>query len=247
MPDLAVNGCNLNYEEVGSGEPMLYLAYTRFDSARMWAPYMEEHASGYRMILPDPRGMAGSDHIRDVNPRDWVADLAALLDALSLPAVHVCSETFGSRIATRFAADHPNRARTLILNAPIAYSSPEGDAERRKTANSATMPQDRQETMRRLHGEDWADVNRFYQDMHERSDFQRFYDLRRVAPRVRAPALVLRGDIDDPIHPVEHSTALHRRFPRSWLAIFPNTPFNVLRNRPRESWELIRTFTAAHS
>src|SRR4051812_14161315 len=127
MPLLNINGYQHHYEEVGTGTPFIYLAGTRFDSALASVPYMEKNAGGFRVILPDPRGMAGSARVADIEPQDWVSDLGGLLDALELPQVHLAAETLGSRIATRFAADFPDRVRTLILNAPIAYSSPSGD------------------------------------------------------------------------------------------------------------------------
>ena len=65
--------------------------------------------------------------------------------------------------------------------------------------------------------------------------FKSYYDLREVAPRVQVPTLIMRGDIDEPVHPVEHSTSVHQRIPNSWLAIFPNIEFNVLRAHPRRA------------
>jgi pimeloyl-ACP methyl ester carboxylesterase len=144
----------------------------------------------------------------------------------------------------RFAAEYPDRVATLILNGTIAYSDPAGDAERRRTADAASLPQDRKDAMRRHHGEDWPAVNAVYQALHAREEFQRYYDLRRIARRVRTPTLFLRGDIDEPVHPVRHSVVLHERIPGSWLAIYPNTPFNAMRARPQEAWSLIRTFIA---
>lgn len=246
MPALTVSGCTLNYEEVGSGPPLMYIAGTRFDSARAWVPYMREHAHGFRVILPDPRGMAGSSHTTAVEPKDWVSDVAALLDGLGLASAHVAAETFGTRIATRFAADYPARVTTLILNAPIAYSAPAADEQRRQSADPANLPEERRRDMERHHGADWQAVNAFYQGMHARPDFHDYYDLRKVAERVAAPTLVLRGDVDEPVHPVAHAVELHRLLPTSWLAVYPDTPFNVLRAHPSEAWELIRRFTAQH-
>ena len=242
MPTLQINGLQANYEEVGQGPALIYIAGTRFDSGKMWAPYMEKNATGFRVILPDPRGMAGSAHVATIRPSDWVEDLRGLLDALSLPKVHLAAETFGSRIATRFAADHPDRVSTLILNGVIAYSSPTADEERRRNSDVANIPEDRQRSMAEHHGADWAEVNAFYLGVHGQPEFHEYYDLRQAAPRVTAPTLLLRGDINDPIHPVRHSTELHELFPKSWLSIFPNTEFNALRARPTESWDLIRRF-----
>lgn len=243
MPQIAVDGgAVVNYEEVGSGTPLVYIAGTRFDSAKQWVPYMQEHAKGFRVILPDPRGLAGSAHVATVEPADWVADLAGLLDALSLRTVHLAAETLGTRIATRFAADHPDRVQTLILNGTIAYSSPTGDEARRRETDLGTIPPARKEALALHHGPDWPRVNEFYLALHARAKFHAYYDLRNAAPRVKAPTLVVRGDIDDPVHPVIHSAEMHQLLPTSWLAIFPNTEFNALRGRPREAWELINRF-----
>jgi pimeloyl-ACP methyl ester carboxylesterase len=246
MPTLTINGHAHNYEEVGDGPPFIYIAGTRFDSARAWAPYMQEHAGGFRVILPDPRGMAGSEHVSDIQPEDWVADLGGLLDELRIDRVHLAAETLGTRIATRFAAEHPDRVRTLILNGTIAYSSPTGDAERARSSDPTNLPEERRQSLEQHQGPDWIAVNAFYQAMHAKPEFHAYYDLREVAPRVTAPTLLVRGDIDDAVHPVLHSAELHKLFPRSWLAIFPNTEFNALRGRPQEAWALIRQFVAAH-
>jgi pimeloyl-ACP methyl ester carboxylesterase len=247
VPVLTINGYAHNYEEVGSGPPLVYIAGTRFDSARAWVPYMREHATGLRVVLPDPRGMAGSAHTTKVEPSDWVADLGGLLDALGIPSVNLAAETFGTRIATRFAADYPTRVATLILNAPIAYSAPAGEDQRRQSADPANLPEQRRQDMERHHGADWPAVNAFYQGMHARPDFHDYYDLRTVAERVRAPTLVLRGDIDDVQHPIAHAVELHALLPTSWLAIYPNTPFSPLRVHVREGWDLIRRFIGEHT
>jgi pimeloyl-ACP methyl ester carboxylesterase len=112
--------------------------------------------------------MAGSQHVPDVQPTDWLDDLAALLDALNLPTVHLAAETFGSRIATRFAADRPERVSSLILNGVIAYSSPSADEERRRNSDPANIPEDRRRSLEEHHGSDWAAVNAFYLDVHGR-------------------------------------------------------------------------------
>ena len=246
MPQLTINGIALNFEEAGTGQPLIYIAGTRFDSARAWAPYMQKNATGFRVVIPDPRGMAGSARVTTIDPQDWVSDLVGLLDALELPTVHLAAETFGSRIATRFAAEHPDRVQTLILNGAIAYSSPTGDEERRRGSDPANLPPERRQSLQDHHGEGWEAVNRFYLEVHGRPEFHEYFDLRKVAPLVTRPTLLLRGDIDDPVHPVRHSVELHELLPTSWLAIYPNTEFNALRARPQETWDLIRRFTAAY-
>ena len=152
MPQITVNGNSLNYEEVGSGPPLVFFAGTRFDSAKGWLPHIREHAAGFRVISPDLRGMAGSARVGDMSPRDWVDDLNGLLDALSIQSAHVCAETLGTRVAVRLAVEYPARVNTLVLNSVIAYSYPAGDDQRRRDSDPANMPQERRESLMLHHG-----------------------------------------------------------------------------------------------
>jgi pimeloyl-ACP methyl ester carboxylesterase len=220
---------------------MVFFAATRFDSAKSWVPFMQEHAKGYRVIMPDPRGLGGSEHTSMVEPEDWIDDLTTLLDELKLPKVHLVAETLGTRIATRFAADQPDRVNTLVLNGTIAYSAAGGDAQR-----AAPLSDQRKRDLEHHHGADWEQVNAFYLNLHARPEFHGFYDLRKAAPRVTAPVLIMRGDIDDPVHSVLHSAELHALFPKSWLAIYPNTEFNAMLARPKETWALINEFITSN-
>jgi pimeloyl-ACP methyl ester carboxylesterase len=246
MPDLTINGYKHHYEEAGDGQPMVWIAGTRFDSAREWAPFMQEHAQGFRMIMPDIRGMADSEHTRDVTAKSWVEDLGAFLDALRIDRIHLMAETLGTRVITRFALEHPERVRTLILNGPIAYSSPDADRQRVQQADPASITPKALARLERFHGKDALEVNSMYVNLHAQPEFQEYYDLRKVAPSVHAPVLIMRGDRDEDVHPVAHSAELHKLFPKSWLAIFPNTSFNALRAHPQEAWQLIREFLAAN-
>ena len=241
MPDLTINGYRHHYEETGDGPPMVFIAGTRFDAARDWVPYMRENAVGFRVVLPDPRGLADSEHTTDVAPEDWVKDLGALLDELGIDAVHLTAETLGTRIATRFAYERPERVRSLTLNGAIAYSYAGGDDERRQQTEG--MPAERLEQLTQCHGADALAVNHFYLDLHAKAAFHEYYDLRKIAADVRAPTLLLRGDVDDQRHPVQHSVHLHGLMPNSRLQIFAGTPFNAMRSKPAESWALIRELT----
>ena len=236
MAELEINGYKHHYEDIGSGAVMLFIAGTRFDSAKSWVPYMERNATGFRVIMPDIRGMADSEHTTDVKGEDWVHDVATLLDQLEISSVHFAAETLGTRVAVRFATTYPERVKSLILNGAIAYSYAQGDTERTKE------PQDRIDSMKHHHGEDAAAINDFYLALHSKPEFHEYYDLRKIAPQVQAPTLLLRGDGEDDRHPIPHSTELHNLIPNSQLQIFAGTKFNGMTNRPEESWDLIRRF-----
>jgi len=46
---------------------------------------------------------------------DMAGDVAGVLDALGLPAVHVCGASMGGMVAQHFAARHPQRVKSLTL------------------------------------------------------------------------------------------------------------------------------------
>jgi pimeloyl-ACP methyl ester carboxylesterase len=243
VPVADVNGVQINYERAGVGTPLVYLAGTRFDSAKDKLVHLRKYATGFDAIVPDLRGMGGSSHTTAIEPEDWVRDVAGFLDALTIPAVHLVAETLGTRIAVRFAADYPQYVRSLVLDAPIAYSAPQGDEQRRRNSGADELPEERRKSLEFHQGPDWRTVNAFYLALHARPEFHTYFDLRQAAPRVKAPTLIVRGDIDDPVHPVSHSVELHALITGSWLAIYPHTGFNALLGRPEESWDLIRRFT----
>ena len=247
MPRVVINGTELNYGTVGIGAPLLFLACTIDDSAAKWVSHMESHASGFQAIIPDLRGLAGSARVAHAEPSDWVADTSALLDALGVGPVAVVAETLGSRVALRLAVEHPDQVAALVLNGLIARSRPEGDAWRRQMFQPGTATEERIALMRVHQGETWAEAAEFYLEMHEKPEFRSYYDLPVIAAGVQAPTLITRGDVDDAVHPIEHSTAVHAAVPNSQLAIYPNTPFNAMTAHPAEFWGLVRSFLAEHA
>lgn len=242
MPNVALNGIALSYETVGAGEPLMFLACTLDDSASAWLDHMQRHTAGFRVIVPDLRGLAANARTSDARPSDWVADTAALLDALGISSLPVVAQTLGSRIAVRLAVDYPAKVRALVLNGLIARSDPAGDVRRRQLLAPASATAERIALMRKYQGDTWAAAAEFYVKMHEKEEFRRYFDLPAIAGRVHAPTLITRGDVDDVGHPIDHSTALHHGIAHSWLAIYPNTPFNAMTAHPEEFWSLVRRF-----
>lgn len=79
--------------------------------------------AGYRVIVPDQRGFAGSDKPSDRRAYrmvELVADIVALQDALCDGApTHVVGHDWGGAVAWGIAATRPDRVRTLtVLNCP---------------------------------------------------------------------------------------------------------------------------------
>ena len=244
MPDLTINGNKIHYEETGSGPPLVFMLHLISNNAKDLVNEMG-FAQDFRVIIPDARGLGESAHISEMSPEGWVDDLLGLLDALSIPTAHIMGETVGSRVALRFAADHPERTTSLIVDAAIAISEPDGDHWRRTFLNPETMKPAFAEKMQVMNGDDWKDVLKFFVSTHDRDDFRRYYEGFEAAKRVKAPTLIVHGDTNSsPVYPLEHSEELHRIIPNSWLAVYPNKPGSVRGegHMPEEYWRLTHQF-----
>jgi pimeloyl-ACP methyl ester carboxylesterase len=113
---VTANGVELNVEVHGDGDPVL-LVHGWPDSAQLWrnqVPVLT--AAGYRVITPDLRGFGHSarpDEVASYKLANSVADMAAILDAVGVPAAHVVGHDWGAGVAWLTAMYLPDRVRSL--------------------------------------------------------------------------------------------------------------------------------------
>jgi pimeloyl-ACP methyl ester carboxylesterase len=71
---------------------------------------------GYRVLLPEPRGIAESTGPLDGQTlHDFAGDVAAVIRALSPEPVVLIGHAYGNRVARTVAADHPDLVQELVL------------------------------------------------------------------------------------------------------------------------------------
>jgi pimeloyl-ACP methyl ester carboxylesterase len=232
MSTFSRDGVRLAYTIVGTGQPLV-IVHGAASSARSLADCADVLAERRRVILPDLRGMGGSDRISTLHPTDWVDDLLALLDHLDVGTIDLAGVSLGARIATRFTLDHPDRVSSLILDAPMLCASAEGEV-----AVNLIFGPSRDNGMATLlqqwHGSDWESVTATYLRLRQIPELQTYLDFTESLERIAVPVFVTRGDADDPIHPVSHAAEFNRRIGRSDLWIAPSTQFSLARFRPKE-------------
>lgn len=127
METAQVNGAELEYEAVGSGEPVLLIDPVLPDA---FLPLAAEPtlAERFRLVRYHKRGWVGSSHTPPpVTIADHAADAAALLDVLGLDRVHVAGHSSGASVALQLALDHPGRVHTLCLLEPTLFSVASGE------------------------------------------------------------------------------------------------------------------------
>jgi len=109
------NGVNYYYEIRGEGEPLLLL-HGGLGSIDMFAPVMPMLAEGREVIAVDLHGhgrTALGD--REISLVDMGDDMAAVLTQLGYPQVDVLGYSMGGGVGFRFAVQHPERVRRLVL------------------------------------------------------------------------------------------------------------------------------------
>jgi pimeloyl-ACP methyl ester carboxylesterase len=115
MHAVGVDGGNLVVEVLsGSTEPVL--AVHGISSQRRLWNWLRAEAPEITLVAPDLRGRGDSF---GVEGRSTIAqhadDLVAVLDALSLDAVHVCGMSMGGFIAVDLSSRYPSRVKSLVL------------------------------------------------------------------------------------------------------------------------------------
>ena len=135
MAAVDANGITIEYETVGSGDPLL-LIMGLGGQLSDWPPdFVAQLADeGFQVVIFDNRDAGLSTEFHWEPPTQWkslagalakrppqagyhltdmAADAAGLLDALGIDSAHVVGMSMGGMIGQQLTADHPARVRSL--------------------------------------------------------------------------------------------------------------------------------------
>jgi 3-oxoadipate enol-lactonase len=241
MPFYESRGQSLHYETVGAGRPILLVhGFTNY--GMVWAPQLAAlvHA-GYRAIMPDLAGHGLSEPAQvKTTVADLAGDMVALLDSLGIARAAVCGLSLGGFVAQQMAVDHPGRVDGTIVadSRPLAndaetraviatwiemFEGPGGPLKRLEfawpvlfndtfqasPAGAATLDAWRP-ILARIPGYSLANVARGMAE----------FDVSAALPRVRAPTLVISGELDRLFAP-EVSRRTAELVPGAGFAVIP--------------------------
>ncbi len=130
MPVTNLNGTPLAYQIDGTGQPVV-LIHGSWTDRRTWGPLIPNLEPSFQVVSYDLRGHGESTgDSNGVTVHDDVADLAALVDHLGIAPTHLVANSYGSNIALRFAAAHPELVARLVCHEPglfdLLESTPAG-------------------------------------------------------------------------------------------------------------------------
>ena len=124
MPKIKVNDITMNYEQQGTGEPLLLIPYLAADNA-CYAFQVGDYAKHFTCISLDPRGAGESDKPGgSYSTRLFADDAAAFLSALKIERAHVTGLSLGAATGLWLAARHPEKVKSLSLHSCWTKSDP---------------------------------------------------------------------------------------------------------------------------
>src|SRR5690242_15507538 len=112
---IKANGVDYYYEISGKGEPLLLL-HGGLGSTDMFRPILPRLTDHRQVIAIDLQGHGRTElGTRKFDLVDMGDDVATVVDQLGYRQVDVLGYSFGGGVGFRFAAQHPEKVRRLVL------------------------------------------------------------------------------------------------------------------------------------
>lgn len=116
MPKVRANNLTINYDQQGTGDPLILIPYLAADCA-CYAFQLAEYAKHFTCISLDPRGAGETDKPGGVYSTELLADdVAAFMEVIGIQQAHVSGLSLGAAIGMWLAAKYPDRVKSLSLH-----------------------------------------------------------------------------------------------------------------------------------
>ena len=252
-----IDGLNIAYRVDGNDtKDAVVLINSLGTDLRLWEPQMDELTRHFRVIRYDCRGHGESDVPPIPATIDRIgADLIALLDCLHLDRAHLCGLSLGGITALWAAAYHRERVgRVVFANTSARFGTTESWDERMRAVRAGGMTAISETVVGRFLGAPFRaahpDVARRILDMVESTPAEGYLavcaalrdaDLRDVVSRIRAPALVLAGELDQSA-PLRQCEELHAAIADAKLVVLPGAAHLTNVEQADEFTRIVTTF-----
>ena len=124
MPKVQVNEITMNYDQQGTGEPLILIPYTAADYA-CYAFQVADYAKHFTCISIDPRGAGETDKPDGIYSTELFADdVAAFMQALGIQRAHTSGLSLGAAIGMWLAAKYPEKVKSLSLHSAWPKTDP---------------------------------------------------------------------------------------------------------------------------
>jgi 3-oxoadipate enol-lactonase len=124
MPKVKAGNITINYDQQGSGEPLILIPYLAADFA-CYAFQVAEYAKHFTCFSIDLRGVGESDKPEGVYSTELFAgDVAGFMQAVGIPKAHIFGLSLGAATGMWLAASHPDKVKSLSLHSGWAKTDP---------------------------------------------------------------------------------------------------------------------------
>ena len=115
MPQIHLRGIQVNYEDQGGGDPIVFVHGHPFDHT-MWKYQVSRFSPAYRLVMPDLRGYGKTDVTPGRVMMDEMAlDILHLLEALQIESPILCGLSMGGQIVLEFYRLFPDKVKALVI------------------------------------------------------------------------------------------------------------------------------------
>jgi 3-oxoadipate enol-lactonase len=220
----------LFYRDDWLGEPwrtpeVALLIHGVYESGIAWFGWVPRMAQECRLLRPDLPGFGASKIPAgfEWSMESLTAVLAHFLDKVGVPSAHIIGAKFGGSIAMQFAADYPQRTRTLVVasgpvSRPVISSNASTAPQGARLGSGA--PKEEVEYWNTM----MAAANR--DATQGTAKVLSTLNLDAVLPRIKAPTLVITSD-RSPLQSVETVRRYQQKIPKSRLLVLSSDAYHI--------------------
>ncbi len=262
MPTVQVGQTKINYQEAGTGEPLVLL-HGLGSNSRSWRHQLAGLAQSFRVLAWDAPGYGLSDDLAVFDgPAFTMADFAhvlgAFFDALKIDQAHIVGHSMGGVLALEFYQHYRERVKSLVLADTNRGGGAKPQAERQATLQRrlhalatqtpAQIAQARAPGLLSPHADAVlvADVSSIYAEIRPAGYRLATLGLDRanhtdLLPQVNVPTLILCGELDTVTPPAE-SEILAQNIPHADLKFIPRAGHSSNQEQPQVFNRLVLDF-----
>jgi pimeloyl-ACP methyl ester carboxylesterase len=266
---IPVDGFNIAYKVIGTGEPIIFLARFR-GTLNDWDPaFVDAVAKSYRVILFDAPGVGRSTGIVPTSVTKWADQAVHFAHALGIEHAVYLGWSMGGAVAQIIAINHPESVDKLVLlatgpsgNPDFAPGNPEFGSRARKPVyefedyqflffyKSETAKAACASYLKRVDLVEDKDVPvtpEGYNNMTiAMTDFKANKEKNYFAALkdIKIPVLIANGKFD-PSYPLMNSYVLEREIPNSKLIAYPDAGHGFLFQYHRQFVPELLTFLSS--
>ncbi len=137
MPQLDLDGYQLNYQDVGTGEVLLLIHGFPLDN-RVWDGVIQTVSKTHRVIAPDLRGFGQNKYSEAFTMTQLADDLMELIQSLEIAGCTAAGLSMGGYVLQELVYfDHRMLKHLILVDTKADADTPEGKTKRDVMASTA--------------------------------------------------------------------------------------------------------------